>query len=165
MYWLNLKALENQISNNELTEKDGFNYLLGYCLLSTISTSFSGVASLQSNTGFGIACIQFVLLIFITILGLKVTYDTNKDIDGKDFIRRFFAITWVIGFRIALVVLGFIFLAILIYGIYHIQQGQEPTLNSDLDDFLTMIIMLFITLISYILTIMSFRRLNPKSKE
>jgi len=165
MYWLNLKALEEQISKNELTEKDGFHYLLGYSLLTIISTSFSGVAALQYNTGFGIACIQFVLLIIITILGLKVVFDTNKEIDGKDFIRRYFAITWVVGFRIALAVFGCIFLAILIFGFITVSQGHEPSLNPDLDDVVSMIFMMFVTVIAYLMTIMSFRRLNPKSKE
>lgn len=139
--------------------------MLGYCILSTFVTSFSGVAAFQGNTGIGIAFMEFVLLIFITIFGLKAAYDANMDIDGKDFIRRFFAITWVIGFRIALVVLGFIFLATLIYSITSVTHGHYYSANTNLEDILTMILALFVTLISFLLTIMSFRRLKPNSKE
>ena len=36
MIWLDLKGLERKISNNELTEKDGYNYLMATMILTTI---------------------------------------------------------------------------------------------------------------------------------
>ena len=40
MIWFNIKKLEKQISDDELTDKDGFNYLLAYVIFTAIVLSF-----------------------------------------------------------------------------------------------------------------------------
>ena len=37
MIWLNIEKLEEDISNDKLSEKDGFNYVLAYFIATTIS--------------------------------------------------------------------------------------------------------------------------------
>jgi len=165
MYWLNLKALENQISNNELTEKDGFNYLLGYSILTTIIVTISSVSIFQNKTGLGIALLEVLISVIITILGLKAVYKANKEKDGKDFIKRYFAISWVIGFRLFLVLIGLIIIFGFVIGLFSAFQGHTHLDNTSSDEIITIIIGTLVTIICYLFTIISFRRLKLNTKE
>jgi len=84
MIWFNLKELENKISNNELSDQDGFNYLLAFFILSTI-----GYCMASGNSNCWITFLGCVLSVLINIWGLRMIYAANQEIDGKDFFKRF----------------------------------------------------------------------------
>ncbi|MBP6755070.1 MAG: hypothetical protein KA210_02900 [Bacteroidia bacterium] len=95
MIWIKIKALEEQISKDELTEKDGFNYLLINLLY--------GVAVILVPTinGFNYVTItQFIINSLILIVFIKKLYRINASIDDRDFLKRFISISWVVRVRL-----------------------------------------------------------------
>ena len=158
MIWLNIEKLEENISNDKLSNKDGFNYVLAYFILSAISFAV-GYGDMSGSIRFIGAMINVV----ITIWGLNAIYKINLDIDGKDFFKRFFSIFWVIGMRVlvaALVISIFagILIAILLDNGSNLSSGTNPMIG--------FVQVIFTSLYSIIVFLMmnSFRKLNPKAK-
>src|SRR5659263_14252 len=119
MIWFNIKNLESKISNNELSDKDGFNYLLANAIVTVISISISTVHEHDR----WIKLVGMIIAVMITIWGIKAAYNANNDNDGKDFLKRFLAISWVVSMRI---LVAFFLLAIffgLIVGILRVVNG------------------------------------------
>lgn len=158
MIWFDIKELEDKISNDELSDRDGFNYLMAFFILSAIAVSFA-----TNNTNGWIKLLHCVVSILINIWGLNATYQANLDYDGKDFLKRFFAINWVIGMR--LIVIAFI-ASILIGGIAGIvlavNGGSYHVVPDYIKDFSALIISSLFSVIFYLLAINSFRTLKPK---
>lgn len=95
MIWIKIKALEEKISKDELTERDGFNYLLINLLY--------GVAVILVPTinGFNyVTIIQFIINSLILIVFIKKLYRINTSIDDRDFLKRFISISWVVRIRL-----------------------------------------------------------------
>lgn len=161
MIWFNIRKLEEKISNNELTDKDGFNYLLAFFI--SISLIFTEIGS--DNNVFWIKLLDLFLPIIVTIWGLHTAYNANIKIDGKDFFKRFFAINWVITMRM----LGFVLIFLLISEI--INGSASLSFREGLHDksqFLDIIGLVFTTIfevVFYLLIINSFRKIKPKKEE
>jgi len=156
MIWLNIRKLESKISTNELSDKDAFNYVLAFFILSCLTF---GTNSKVENVW--IQILNIILLVLITIWGLNGAYKANSDIDGKDFLKRFFAINWVIGMRLLLIVIGLTFVFGIIAGIVLlINNGGKLEGNPIKDWFLTIFMSMF-EVIYYLLVINSIRRLKP----
>jgi len=159
MIWLNLKELENKISKNELSERDGFNYVLAFFILCSIALSLPA-----NNTGSWFKFLACVISVVINVWGLNASYNANKAVDGKDFFKRFFAINWVVGMRLLLVILvcavmaGFV-IAILSYNSHTNYMDPSP-----MKDVISLILMTLFTVICYLLIINSFQRLKPKTE-
>lgn len=156
MIWLNLTKLENKISNNELTEKEGVNYVIAYLIC---ISSLSKFASNNENIWFKLSF--SVLVILFTIWGVTSSYKINNEIDGKDFLKRLFAIGWIINLRIALA--SFIVAIFVGVSVGIFQAFSGITLIKDKDNkevyYLLIIALLYITY--YKMIINSFRRLKP----
>lgn len=88
MIWLDIKKLENKISVNELSDKDGFNYVLAYFILSAII-----MATISNDSNALIKLLTCLIAVVINIWGLNAIYDANNEIDGRDFFKRYFAIS------------------------------------------------------------------------
>ena len=84
MIWLDISNLEDKISKNELSDKDGFNYVLAYFILSALTMN---IGSRNSNEW--IDLLNCFLSVLIAIWGLSAAYKANNEIDGKDFFKRF----------------------------------------------------------------------------
>lgn len=154
MIWFDLKNLESKIAKDDLTDKDGFHYLLAYFILMSISSI------LPSDTDILISLLQGGIFVIITIWGITELYKVNNEFDGKDFLKRFLAITWVIGFRLFLISLPIlIFIGV---SIGMAISGSSPKYIMDL------VIVVFTALFSiiyYLLAINSFRRLKVLSEQ
>ena len=132
MIWLDISNLEDKISKNELSDKDGFNYVLAYFILSALTMN---IGSRNSNA----------------IWGLSAAYKANNEIDGKDFFKRFFAINWVIGMRMLLAVLILGMIAGIVVGIISIISSDayiHEGLSKDLFRAISMSLFEVISLLS-----------------
>ena len=105
--------------------------------------------------------ISSILLVLITIWGLNRVYKANNEIDGKDFFKRFFAIHWVIGMRILLVIIIIAFLLGVVVAIISLSGGSSNIIKNPIKDLTTSISMLVFEIIFYLLVTNSIRKLKP----
>ncbi|MEM6642781.1 MAG: hypothetical protein AAF616_07355 [Bacteroidota bacterium] len=150
MIWFNLKELEQKIINDEFSDKEGFNYFLAFSILGVLTAYVNSSESL-------ITVVEAAIGIGITIWGSYSIFKTNSSGDGKDFFKRYFALSWVIGFRL------FIFVLILTFVfsiIYLSLVSPEQSANSNAGDFVTMIVSGLFAFIYYLLLNNSFRRVS-----
>jgi hypothetical protein len=156
MIWFDLKELESKISKNELTEKDGFNYLLAYGILSCIAVGSS--KTYDANEWFEL--IETALCIIIAIWGIKATYKANNEYDGNDFLKRFLAISWVIGFRVFLTVLGIAFAVGIVVAILTVADSDLSCCRDTATEFLSVITTTIVSIVYFWLILRSFGRLK-----
>lgn len=102
MNLINLKDLQIRLSENLVSEREAFQYLLANWLLFGM-IAFGAVDKNHDNPG------VMLMLLLIPSFGLLIAYFANKTGDGQDFLKRFIAIHWILGLR---------FLAILIAGMF-----------------------------------------------
>ena len=159
MIWFNIKELENKISNNELSDKDGFNYVLAFFILSTIGYSIS-----SDNTNGWFKLATCVISVLINIWGLRTIYNVNNEMDGKDFFKRFFAINWVIGFRLFIITIIVSIIFGIIVGILSVKSNTNYLEPNPIKDLFIMIFISMFSVICYLLIINSFRRLKLKTE-
>jgi len=151
MIWFDISKLEDKISRNELSDKDGYNYVLAFSILSVLGMSISS----QDGNAW-IKLLNCVLLVLITIWGLDGAYKANTEIDGKDFFKRFFAINWVIGMR--MLVVAFLFGIVLLI----ISKAIDtPMDKSPIKELISTIFLSLFSVIYYLLIIKSIRKLRP----
>jgi len=151
MIWFDISKLEDKISRNELSDKDGYNYVLAFFILSVLAMSISS----QDGNGW-IKLLNCFLLVLITIWGLDGAYKANTEIDGKDFFKRFFAINWVIGMRMLVVAFLFgIVLAIISLAV------DTPAGKGPIRELISTIFVSLFSVIYYLLIIKSIRKLGP----
>jgi hypothetical protein len=156
MIWLDISNLEDKISKNELSDKDGFNYVLAYFILSALTMN---IGSRNSNEW--IDLLNCFLSVLIAIWGLSAAYKANNEIDGKDFFKRFFAINWVIGMRMLLAVLILGMVAGIVVGIISIISSDAYIHEGLSKDLFRAISMSLFEVIYYLLIRNSIRRLRP----
>lgn len=156
MIWLNINELENKISENKLSEKDGFNYVMAYFILSVLSMSF-----VTHNESAWIKSLNCGLIIVITIWGLNSVYKANSEIDGKDFFKRFFAINWVIGMRMLFALVVLIIILGIVMGIISLVINSNDMDNSMSKDLIATGFVSIFEIVYYSLVRNSFRRLKP----
>jgi hypothetical protein len=155
MIWLDISNLEDKISKNELSDKDGFNYVLAYFILSVLTMNIG-----YQNSNEWIDLLNFFSSALITVWGLTAAYKANNEIDGKDFLKRFFAINWVIGMRMLLAVLILGMVAGIVVGIISIISSDAICEGLSKDLFRAISMSLF-EVIYYLLIRNSIRRLKP----
>ena len=124
MYWYNLRALEKEITDNKFTDKEAFYYFLAFAILGVITGSFES----DSETASYIRHTKNLLILIITIWGCYAIFKANSNGDGKDFFKRFFALAWVVGFRLFLLLLLVLIPLTFIYVIISSQMEVETSL-------------------------------------
>jgi hypothetical protein len=158
MIWFNLKELENKISNDELSDRDGFNYLLAFFILSTIGYSLG-----SGNSSGWVKFIGLIISILINIWGLKTIYAANKEVDGKDFFKRFFAFYWVIGFRLFVIILPIAMIIGVLIGIFSVKSAPDFSGNNPIIDLIILIFVSMFSVICYLLMINSVQKIKLKT--
>jgi len=156
MIWLDISKLEDKISKNELSDKDGFNYVLAFFILSALTID----SGLQYENRW-IKYLNCFLLVLITIWGLNRAYKANDEIDGKDFFKRFFAINWVIGMRMLFAILILSFILGMVIGIISLARSGNYIDTKPIKDLIITIFVPLFEVSYYILVINSIRRLKP----
>ena len=103
MYWINLHALENQIIENRLSNRAALSYVIANALLYHLLLYIGG----HDYEGiYLLGCLSVLLLIYAAI---QLNYNTYNRHGGKDFFKVYWAIGWVVGFRLLLLSLVLIF--------------------------------------------------------
>jgi len=160
MIWFNIKKLEEDISNDNLSEKDDFNYVLAYVLASFILSTI--LAVLRYEMFGGLRLLGTALYGIITIWGLNAIYKINLEIDGKDIVKRFIAINWVIGMRVLVVLLILAVIGGIAMGILSINRSNLE--SNPMAGYILVIFTSLVTIILYLLIMKSFRKLKPKTE-
>lgn len=158
MIWLDIKKLEEKISKNELSEKDGFQYVLAFFILSALSMDIS-----SQGEELWIRVLKCLLLVVVNIWGLNAAYKANTEIDGKDFSKRFFAISWVIGMRLLLGLLILVLILGIILGIIAIMNNtnDNDTGRTLIKELGSVVVVVLVEIGYYSLIRDSIRRLKP----
>jgi hypothetical protein len=155
MIWFDIKELERKISRNELSEKDGFYYLIAYSIMSVFALSFAA-----NKTNGWMMLSEFAISLLITIWGLNTIYEVNNGIDGKDLLKRFFAITWVIGMRMFIVLIPLAIFIGMFYGIFAVKNNINIHETNPLVGIISITFKSVFTIIYILLTINSFKNLK-----
>ncbi len=149
MIWINIKKLEKKIVKNEFSDKEGFQYFLAFSILGALSGSIG-----TSESAF--TFIEMLITLLITIWGSYSIFKANSSGDGQDFFKRYFALSWVIGFRLFLYVLT-------LTTIYYVINQDFPNIyNSGHSDITSLILLSIIMFAYYSLLISSFKRVSMK---
>lgn len=97
MIWFSFKKLERKISHNLLTESDGYKYFMATAIYLAVQDMY--------NSHFGFSTSYFVhniISLAFTIATLVAVYEINQSIDGKDFLKRYISVMWMVKLRILL---------------------------------------------------------------
>lgn len=159
MIWFNIRKLESQISANELSDKDAFNYVLAFFILSCFSL---GAGSSTESGWFRL--VNVILSVVVTIWGLKGAYDANEEVDGKDFLKRFFAINWVVGMRMLFILIGLSLVIGIIAGLSSVTGNTHHTDSSQFMEWFMVVFLLLFQVVYFSLVIKSIGRLEPVSE-
>ncbi len=159
MIWFNIKELEKKIVENEFSDKEGFKYFLAFSILGFLATYISASENF-------ISFIELLIGVVITIWGSYSIFKANSAGDGQDFFKRYFALSWVIGFRLLIIILIITIPLFIISGI--ISFASINSLNSEYTvlthGFGSMIISLLIMVVYYVLLTNSFKRVSMENK-
>jgi len=159
MIWFNIKELERRIVENEFSDKQGFNYFLAFSILGVLVT----YGSTSENI---ITFIELLISVAITIWGSYSIFKANSSGDGQDFFKRYFALSWVIGFRLLVFSVIIAIPLLVIYSVisYDSIDSYSSESTTLTEDFVLMIISSLIGLVYYFLLINSFKRVSMKNK-
>lgn|SRR5690606_3788907 len=102
MIWYDIKKLEHKIAENRVDDKEVFNYLL----ISILTLAVIPVTVEDNGEHIWLQPAEIAVSILTTVVGMKLTYDTNLNGDNKDYFRRFLALSFVTGIRIIAAVLA-----------------------------------------------------------
>jgi len=156
MIWLDIRKLEEKISKNELSDKDGFQYVLAFFILSTLPVGISS----QGEEPW-IRVLKCLLLVAVNIWGVNAAYKANAEVDGKDFFKRFFAIYWVIGMRVLLALLIFMFIFVIIVAITALMNNGNDMGRNLFKELASMVVVVLVEIGYYSMIRDSIRRLKP----
>jgi hypothetical protein len=149
MIWLDSKQLERKISENKLSEKDTFHYMLATMIYGFLYTLLIPIKNYDDYV-----LINFCTSILITLIGLSQTFKINQKKDDKDFVKRFVAITWVVTVKIFIAYIGFGVFIVLFMDL------ESPSTAIGI---MSCAFSIITHVLFYILTVNSFKRLNPSA--
>ncbi|HEX6981737.1 MAG TPA: hypothetical protein VF181_03155 [Balneolaceae bacterium] len=150
MNWFNLRDLENRLSDNNVSDKEGFYYLMASFILFSL-ISYGSSSDYYNNDTFLFAEVALVLL--ITVVGLNLTFKVNQKGDGKDYLKRFLSLYFVIGIRLFV----FIMLLAIPVAIFAVVFLEE-TSGRLIEDYLYISLSTIVGVIFYYLMVSSFKK-------
>ncbi|CAA6804230.1 MAG: Unknown protein [uncultured Sulfurovum sp.] len=98
MYFINIKQLKEDIINDDFGEGKQFIYFFVFLVLNTIFFELGVLIPAEEATF--LDYFDSIFLIISTLVGTYFMYKGNTSEKGKDFIGRYFAITWVVFIRL-----------------------------------------------------------------
>lgn len=106
MYLWNIKKLREDLKENRVSSREKMKYFLVFMLV--VGGSFYvGLGFGDAGIPYGYTLFEALAFIIITIAGMLVCYQANKQGDDKEFIERFICIGFPIGIRISVFYLIF----------------------------------------------------------
>src|SRR5690606_25684346 len=109
MILFNIKKLEKLLIEEKITDKQVFNYLLTYLIISAIAASFT------SNLPVWLESTQLMVNLIALIWGVRKTFEINREGDNKDYLKRIISLSFVAGIRVGV----FAFIILFIYNLTH----------------------------------------------
>jgi len=122
MYIWKINSLKEQITRDELTEKDRFIYCLIYVSLCALGIELMARLPIENANIWD--TISSLGLVLITILGTVFAYKANGAGSGNDFLGKYFSIGFVVTIR-SLFLLIPIILVLAIYYYYSFAEDEE----------------------------------------
>lgn len=110
MYFWNIRALKDQLSQGPLPQKDAFQYILAMELLYTFAASPMFFVGGEANIW---DFVDGVTMVLLTLIGVRWFYQYNGGALGKHFLSRYVSLSWVFFIRYFTVALP---LVLLFYG-------------------------------------------------
>ena len=104
-------------------------------------------------------------MVAITIWGLNGAYKANNAVDGRDFLKRYFAISWVVGIRMLVAVLLLAFVLGTIIGIVYVVNGGGDNMAPENRGWTSLVSTAVCGIVAYLLIIKSIRSLKPQTEE
>lgn len=154
MIWLNIKALEKQLVDGVLSEREGFNYLLANMILFSVIPYLVG----DRSDNYWLIFIQFVVDIFITVILVRATFYINNSGDNRDYFKRFLGLSFVTTVRL------FIYLLIVLLPLEIIMHfvGKAGVVDKNAKDIFWLLLEIATGIVYYFMLTGSFRRVNEK---
>ena len=90
MYIWKTTELANEIKENTLTEKDWKQYYLVGTILMTISLY---IPLLEARINTQSLIVEAVLMVVIAVIGINITFKTNQNNNGSNFVARIIALS------------------------------------------------------------------------
>ncbi|HET6557095.1 MAG TPA: hypothetical protein VFG54_07245 [Prolixibacteraceae bacterium] len=95
MVWFSFKKLEDKISRDLLTESDGYKYFMATAIYIAVQDMYN------SQIGFSASyLVHSIISLAFVIATVMVMYEINQSIDGKDFLKRFISVMWMVKLRV-----------------------------------------------------------------
>ena len=152
MIWFDIKELERGLKNGDLSDKDIFNYLLANLIM------FSIVPYTYSNdfTTKWLIAIEIIIVIAITVIGTKRTFDINCAADNIDYFKRLLSLSFVTGIRLVV----FVFIAAIPVGIIVYFVDKNIGANENVKDLFNILLMAVVGVFYYFMLTNSFKRVS-----
>jgi len=100
MIWFKVKKLEKGLADGNISDKEGFNYLL----INLIMCSIVPYLSINDHKNKWLLILEVTTMVIMTVFGVKKTFDINENGDSKDFFKRFLSLSFVNGIRLVVFV-------------------------------------------------------------
>jgi ABC-type nickel/cobalt efflux system permease component RcnA len=152
MTWFNIKEVERKLINDELTDKESFDYLLYTSVLFTFFT-YVGV---KEHTNDWLHFLEFIITLIITIVGIKATYTINAKGGQKDYLKRYTSLSFVAGIRLFV----YAFLVAIPFGIIMAALNGNIEKNQTNDEIIKLVFVVIFGIVYYIQLTNSFKRVN-----
>lgn len=157
MILFNINRLEKKISENDITEKEGFRYFISLAIVTTLYMVLFYVATKSKTKPSNPEYIIYQLFHLAIIIAAAIyAFKINTKIDNKHFFSRFYSLSFVIFLRLLFYIFTIGIIAILFINPYGF-----------LKPFLVLVIryiVLIVTIIFNLLLIASFRRISKLRK-
>jgi len=160
MIWFNLKKLERLLIQNKITEAISYQYLLVFLVLITLSAN----APETDFSHYGWEISYIILELLITIVGTYLVFKVNSDGDNRDFLKRYFSLSFVNGLRLVLfaVLIRLVFKIIMFVIPLDLWYTINDFFGEDSGEFFFDIIL---SIVFYMLLMASFKRVNAGRNE
>jgi uncharacterized membrane protein len=156
MTWFNIKELERKIINDELTDKESFDYLL----YSSVLLTFFSYIGTKEHTNDWLHFLELIISLVITIVGIKATYTINAKGGQKDYLKRYTSLSFVAGIRLFVYAL----LVAFILGIIVATINPHFEKDSNNDEIVKLIFISIFGIVYYIQLTNSFKRVNKTNE-
>lgn len=153
MTWTDIKQLEKSLTDDTLSDKDVFHYLL-------TSSLITAIIPYVSDNHSGNKILSFIELLFgivFTIVLLKATFDTNNDGDKRDYLKRFISLSLVSFIRLFLFALGPI---ILLTVTLKVIESMDILKYDDIRQVFLFSMTIFMSIAYYFMLTNSFKRVS-----
>lgn len=101
MYFWRIGRLKSDLSRGPLGQREAFVYVVATMLLYTIMTGAPGLWNADPGPGTGWHWVAYIATILLVGGGSYAAYRANGGRTGVDSAARYFALSWVLGIRLS----------------------------------------------------------------